>query len=562
MRAFHAGLGLMLAACGGGGGDSASARAHAQAPARVPAAVEPPTAAPPERVLGVRDVGIFGDLDGRVQLRPPGEWGVPREALHALIDRAREQLVLYGGAVPLKVYPLGGTARLAVGKVVLELRAGDAAELAPLLRAEALRELRTRVELPPGDVDDDGIPDPLDLLIGAHKTALNADQYDGRFERIAFPGGDVPRTIGVCTDVVIRALRNAGVDLQLELQRDLARAPKSYPMIEQANPHIDHRRVKSLLPYFTRHYARHSPRSDDPSDPLQPGDIVFFDTFPNKPGSEHVGIVSDERSDSGLPLVINNWTDGTVTRPMELLSWCPVTHRFRMPIRRGPIGRDASQLITVVSDDWSSPRAVLRRYQRSAGGAWRPQGAALPVALGHAGLGWGRGLHGAGAPPGASTNGPVKREGDGRAPAGVFALGTLYGSAPRAPAPAQRWPYVQTDAALRCVDDAASPDYARIVSIADRAPAPSGEAMLRADGLYALALVVEHNTRETQPGAGSCIFLHAWKDVATPTIGCTGLALPQLTALTRWLRPGALWVPLPRAEYRQLERAWGLPAAD
>jgi uncharacterized protein YijF (DUF1287 family)/L,D-peptidoglycan transpeptidase YkuD (ErfK/YbiS/YcfS/YnhG family) len=509
------------------------------------------TAVQPEAALGVRDVGIFSDLDPRVQLSLPGD--LERAALHAVVDRARGQLVLYGAARPLKVYPLGGPAPLRVGEAELALRPGDAAELAPLLRAEALRVLTQRSELPPGDSDDDGIPDPLDVLIGAHKTSLNADHYDGRFEPIAFPGGDVPRTIGVCTDVVVRALRNAGIDLQLELQRDIARAPRAYPMIAQPSPHIDHRRVKSILPYFIRHFERRSARVDDRDDPLQPGDIVFFDTFPKRPGSEHVGIVSDERASDGLPLVINNWTDGTVTRPMALLPWCPVTHRFRVPAR-GPIAASAPQLIAVVSDDWASPRATLRRFARDGAGAWRAQGKALAVAIGHAGYGWGRGLHGAGAPEG--RPGPIKREGDGRAPAGVFALGTLYGSAPRSPS--RRWPYVRAGADLRCVDDPGAREYATMVSIPPGERTPHGEAMLRADGMYALALVVEHNTRAVSPGAGSCIFVHVG-DAAEPTIGCTALPMRALRALAAWLEPGAVLVALPRAEYARFAPEWRLP---
>ena len=135
-----------------------------------------------------------------------------------------------------------------------------------------------------------------------------------------------------CTDVIVRAVRNAGVDLQKALHEDIARSRKSYPMVKgNGDTHIDHRRVKTLLPYFKRHWEVHSARLDDPKDPLRPGDVIFMDTFPSRSGPDHIGIISDTIGDAGLPLVINNWTNGTVTSEMDLLTFVPVLHRFRLP---------------------------------------------------------------------------------------------------------------------------------------------------------------------------------------------------------------------------------------
>ena len=285
--------------------------------------------APPEASLGLADQGIFPDLDGRVQLDLPSD--LASHAVSATIDTTHAVLVVEVDGWPTKAYPLGGDAELRLGAVVLSLRPGDRAELAPVLRAEAVRTLNaddTRTD----DRDRDGIPDTLDVLIGAHKTVLNADAYEGGYVSLPYPGGDVPRAIGVCTDVIIRALRNAGLDLQLEVHRDIGRAPRSYPMVKgKGDASIDHRRVKTILPYFRRHFREHGVRADDPDDPLRPGDVVFMDTFPSKPGPDHIGILSDHRDADGLPLVINNWTDGTVTAEMDLLGWVPVTHRFRFP---------------------------------------------------------------------------------------------------------------------------------------------------------------------------------------------------------------------------------------
>lgn len=509
--------------------------------------------------LGVRDRGIFSDLDVRVQLALPA--GLASTEVSAAVDRARGQLVLYERARPVKVYPLGGSAMLQVGSIVLALRPGDRAELAPWLTPERLYVFEQRVELPPGDADDDGIPDPLDVLIGAHKAALNAARYDGRYEAIAYPGGDVPREIGVCTDVVIRALRNAGRDLQRAVHEDIRRRPSAYPMVRAPNPHIDHRRVKSLLPYFERHGAARSRRTNDASDPLQPGDIVFMDTFPDRPGTEHVGIISDLHDADGRPLVINNWTDGTVTKPMELLSFVTVTHRYRLPERlrsRGPISALETQLLLVLSDAWTGFQARMQRYEREPGKRWRAVGAPIPTVLGHGGYGWGDGLHGDGPPPGRA--GPLKREGDGRSPAGVFALGTGYGHAPAASA-GLRIPYVQSTQAHLCVDDPASTHYNRIIAASEfQSDWRSAERMRSDDGGYELAIEVEHNRAPVRAAHGSCIFLHAWAGPSTPVLGCTAMAPEALHELARWLQPNAaVLVALPRAEYRALREGWGLP---
>jgi len=540
-------------------------------------APEPPLApAAPEAALGVEDRGIFSDLDARVQLSLPADLDASR--VHALHDRARQLLVLYDGDHPIKVYPVreGSASVLALGAHRLGLRAGDFAELGPLLDESRVRLLESDIRaataspLPP-DTDGDGIPDPLDVLIGARKTALNADSYDGRYERIDYPLGDVPRNIGVCTDVVIRAVRNAGIDLQREVHEDIGRAPKAYPSVSRANANIDHRRVRSLLPYFERHFEAHS-AAPTAGDPYRAGDVVFMDTFRDRSGVEHVGIVSDQQNTEGVPLVINNWTDGTVTTDMDLLSSVPVTHRFRVLPRApgasagqgaasegvtGPIPASVTQLVMVLSlgfDEWV---ARAQRYEREPGGPFRRVGTPLAAVLGGAGYGWGDGLHGRGAPAG--RTGPVKREGDRRSPAGVFSLGTVHGYAPSAPR--LRLPYRQASADSRCVDDPGSPFYNQVVSIAETGERwSSAEVMRRHDDLYELALDIEHNRSPVSAGKGSCIFAHVWAGPEVPVTGCTAFSKPDLRGLLEWLKPGsAAWVALPKAEYLALRAAWGLP---
>lgn len=269
-------------------------------------------AAQGEVCLGVADTGIWSDLDAQVQIALPK---VTPERVTATVDPDKKLLIVWVDGFPRKAYPQ-------------DLRPGDKEELARLV--VPARTARSKAK---HDTDGDGIPDPLDVLIGAKKTVLNADDYTEGYVDIPYPMGDVPREMGVCTDVIVRAVRNAGIDLQKALHEDILRSPKSYPMIKKrgGNANIDHRRVGTLLPYFKRHWEQHSAKLDDPADPLQPGDVIFMDTFPSRSGPDHIGIISDRLDDQGLPLVINNWTNGTQTAEMDLLTFVPVLYRFRLP---------------------------------------------------------------------------------------------------------------------------------------------------------------------------------------------------------------------------------------
>ena len=280
-----------------------------------------------ESCLGVKDKGVFADLDPKVQITLPR---LPAERFSAMIDIKHALLVLEIDGFPRKAYPLTGAAMLDVGHFHLTLRPGDRDELKPLLAEARVREGTAK-----HDRDGDGIPDALDVFIGAKKELLNGESYTAEAEdyiAMKYPGGDVPRTRGVCTDVIIRAVRNAGVDIQKELHEDIAKARRAYPMVKGAgDPNIDQRRVGTLLPYFKRHWEQHSTRLDDPKDPWRPGDVILMDTFPSKAGPDHIGIVSDRLDDLGMPMIVNNWTDGTVVSEMDLLTFVPVLYRFRLP---------------------------------------------------------------------------------------------------------------------------------------------------------------------------------------------------------------------------------------
>ncbi len=225
-----------------------------------------------------------------------------------------------------------------------------------------------------------------------------------------------------------------------------------------------------------------------------------------------------------------------------------------------PVPPQSRQLLLVRAASWNASSGVARLYVRDAAtGPWRPASPSIPVSLGRAGLAWGRGLHAL-----AHLDGPIKREGDGRSPAGVFDLRRLTGYDAAPPAGA-RLPYERATATLRCVDDALSPLYNRLVDEARVAKTwTSAEDMRRADELYRLVVWVGHNDAPVEARAGSCIFLHLRAGPQSVTAGCTAFDTPALEALLAQLDPQArpLLVQLPEAQLRALSAAWDLPPGD
>jgi D-alanyl-D-alanine dipeptidase len=179
------------------------------------------------------------------------------------------------------------------------------------------------------------------------------------------------------------------------------------------------------------------------------------------------------------------------------------------------------QAIVVVTDDANATTGTLQRYERdSTGGRWRAVGGVVRVVVGRKGI----------APLG------QKREGDGRAPAGIYALGTAFGFAADADL---RVPYRQIRETTECVDDSASRYYNQIVDrdAVSRVDWSSAEKMRSID-LYRWGIVVNYNT-PAQPDRGSCIFLHIWRGPSSTTAGCTAMSEDDLQTLLRWLDPKA-----------------------
>jgi L,D-peptidoglycan transpeptidase YkuD (ErfK/YbiS/YcfS/YnhG family) len=200
---------------------------------------------------------------------------------------------------------------------------------------------------------------------------------------------------------------------------------------------------------------------------------------------------------------------------------------------------------------------VVRRFERaSAGDPWREVGSPLQGSLGRTGLAWGQGAR----PQG--LEGPSKKEGDGRSPAGVFPLREATGYAKAAP-PGTRLPYREATSTLRCVDDPRSAHYNRLVDEArTKKDWTSAEDMRRADDLYRLVVWVGYNDTPPRPGAGSCIFLHFRERADEVTAGCTAFDKGVMEEILAWLDPALnpVLVQLPQAAFRDVARDWGLPA--
>jgi L,D-peptidoglycan transpeptidase YkuD (ErfK/YbiS/YcfS/YnhG family) len=223
--------------------------------------------------------------------------------------------------------------------------------------------------------------------------------------------------------------------------------------------------------------------------------------------------------------------------------------------------RASTQVLVVTTQDWSGVDGTLQAYERpQAHKKWKAAGGSISVVVGKNGLGWGAGVATDNERRGASN--PVKREGDGKSPAGIFRLSTAFGYAAQGQ-PGWKMPYLNLTPSVECVDDVRSKFYNQVVDRAAVAPDwSSSEQMLRPDGQYRWGVVVDHNAEPVIAGAGSCIFLHIWMGPGVGTTGCTAMAPEQLEGLLAWLDPARtpLLVQLPRAQYKKLRRHWKLPA--
>ncbi len=179
------------------------------------------------------------------------------------------------------------------------------------------------------DFNKNGIDDYTDILDGAKKDAENKPKYNGEY----FVGGYPPDNIGVCTDVVWRAFKNAGFSLKEMVDEDIKNNIDLYPLSDgKPDPNIDFRRVQDLKVYFDRTATSLTLDVNDIKE-WQPGDIVTF-------GTNHIGIISDKRNKKGIPYLIHN--AGQPKREEDVLKTWPtkISGHYRF---------DASKIVKLIS---------------------------------------------------------------------------------------------------------------------------------------------------------------------------------------------------------------------
>lgn len=234
---------------------------------------------------------------------------------------------------------------------------------------------------------------------------------------------------------------------------------------------------------------------------------------------------------------------------------------FLVSTAAAKIPNNCSQVLVGQATGWNSSHVTLTLYQKT-GRKWQQVGAPWKGRLGRNGLAWGQGLHQT-----PRSTAPTKREGDKRAPAGVFKIGGAYGYAPTIKKH-PKLPYRKVTIYDLWVEDRSSQHYNKHLVIG-HAPKTTWEKkaqMRQGDYAHSLKLYIGHNDAimggKPVPGLGSAIFFHIWRGGGSkPTAGCTTMSPTQLKQLIASIDPARrpVYVLLPSAEYQQLRTSWKLP---
>jgi L,D-peptidoglycan transpeptidase YkuD (ErfK/YbiS/YcfS/YnhG family) len=250
-----------------------------------------------------------------------------------------------------------------------------------------------------------------------------------------------------------------------------------------------------------------------------------------------------------------------------------ITGSPAVPAQVATAGPDAfarsTQMIVVTTSGWNTVDGQLQRFERSTPHAkWQPAGKPISIVVGRNGMGWGIGVLATEDSGIRGASDPVKREGDGKSPAGVFALGTAFGYAEH-PLPGLKLPYLSLNQSIECVDDVRSKYYNRVVDRSAVAPDwNSSEHMRNAGESYIWGVVIDHNgtvqgadAHAPVPAGGSCVFMHIWAGQGHGTAGCTAMPQSELEAVLLWIDPARrpLLVQLPAVDYARLSHRWKLP---
>lgn len=212
---------------------------------------------------------------------------------------------------------------------------------------------------------------------------------------------------------------------------------------------------------------------------------------------------------------------------------------------------ETEQLIVVTTPDWAATSGWLTAYQWTHD-QWVRAIEPVRVTVGRNGMAWGVGVHGP-----RFNEPPLKKEGDGKSPAGIFPLISLYGYGELE----AKLDYLKVDPNTFCVDDPESRYYNQIVR-GDEVEKDwsSAETMRMQSDAYKYGIVVGYNTGPVEPGAGSCIFLHLGEPDGI-TAGCTAMAEADMLKLIRFLdkTKKPVIVQAPEAQYQEMSRRYLLP---
>lgn len=246
-------------------------------------------------------------------------------AYYAGYSRATERA--HGGDRGRKRWwKIGGAAATALVSVAAALWLFRAAPEEPPAVAEALEELEELASATPSaaSAPETSTGPTGYLLEGARDAARTVEAYDVSYVQLAYPGGDPGLERGNAADLVVRAFRSAGLDLQQEVHEDLLADPAAYGALEP-DSNVDHRRVRYLMTWFDRHGTS---LDVGPEAGWQAGDVVFWATDrPNWPN--HVGIVSDSIAESGRPMVIHHFKADSTGSEADVLTRWPIVGHFR-----------------------------------------------------------------------------------------------------------------------------------------------------------------------------------------------------------------------------------------
>lgn len=235
------------------------------------------------------------------------------------------------------------------------------------------------------------------------------------------------------------------------------------------------------------------------------------------------------------------------------------SNSFSQTLNYSAIPKNSRQMILVLTDSITSTTGNLLYFERpNDKSKWVEMSKTIPVVIGRNGLGWGRGLSSTD-----SSKLPMKTEGDGRSPAGVFGLSSAFGYSSAEEMKGLKIPYIPVTEMVECIDDIKSSHYNQIVirNEIEEVDWQSSEKMYFAEIWYEQGVIIDQNIDPIINGSGSCIFLHNWSLPNETTAGCTEMEPANMKKIIYWLDSSAnpVLVQLTKRLYNEYRQTWELP---